>query len=104
MNRAHARNAPRYTFWHHAVIGQASSLLGLAILALREWTLGGVFILVPVYALLFRTRGSYLFAAVSSLAALCRGQFARGLDRGGRMDGERFRARIFRPPGHCRHA
>jgi len=34
---------------------------------MREWALGGVFILVPVYALLFKDRQIYLYSAITSL-------------------------------------
>ena len=51
----------------YILVANALLLVSCVFMLLQEWALSGVFILVPVYALLFQQRQIYLFSAISSV-------------------------------------
>jgi putative nucleotidyltransferase with HDIG domain len=53
-------------FISYILVSNALVLVSFIFTLLKEWPLGGVFILVPVYALLFKDRHIYLFASLAS--------------------------------------
>jgi len=55
-------------FFPYLLVGNALLLVSVVFVALREWALAGVFVLVPVFSLLFQDRKIYLISAVCSLA------------------------------------
>ncbi|TVY05480.1 HD-GYP domain-containing protein [Paenibacillus cremeus] len=52
----------------YILVANALMIVSLIFTLLQEWALAGVFVLVPVFSLLFQNKSIYLFASVSSLA------------------------------------
>ena len=54
-------------FAPYVLVGNALLIVSLVFVLMREWALAGVFVLIPVFSLLFQGRGIYIFASAASL-------------------------------------
>jgi len=55
-------------FAPYVLVGNALTIVSLVFVLMREWALAGVFVLIPVFSLLFQRRRIYIVASAASFA------------------------------------